>query len=62
MTARYGVLLQGFAKNEAAEKQNRVIMELVHKKELKAEDIENYKHEHPVVPADIWISKIACCV
>ena len=30
-------------KNEAAKKQNRVIMELVRKKERKAEDVENYK-------------------
>ena len=41
-------------KNEVAKKQNRVIMELVRKKELKAEDVENYKREHPVTPADIY--------
>lgn len=43
-------------KNEAAKKQNRVIMELVRKKERKAEDVENYKREHPVIPADIYKS------
>ena len=48
------------AKNEAAEKQNkfekrnRLILELIRKKELKAEDVETYKHEHPLLPADIY--------
>ena len=48
------------AKNEAAEKQNkfekrnRLILELIRKKELKAEDAETYKHEHPLLPADIY--------
>ena len=26
------------------------------KKKLKVEDVENYKHEHPVIPADIYKS------
>ena len=48
------------AKNEAAEKQNkfekqnRLVLELIHKKELKAEDVETCKREHPLLPADIY--------
>ena len=44
------------AKNEPDEKQNRVIMEFICKRELKAEDVENYKREHPLIPADIYKS------
>ena len=29
-------------------------MELIRKKELKAEDVETYKHEHPLLPADVY--------
>ena len=42
------------AKNEAAEKKNRLILELIPKKELKPEDVKTYKHEHPLLPPDIY--------
>ena len=42
------------AKNEAAEKRNRLILELICKKELKVEDVETYKCEHPLLPADVY--------
>ena len=29
-------------------------MEFICKKELKAEDVETYKHEHPLLPTDIF--------
>ena len=41
-------------KNEVAEKQNRLILELTRKKEVKAKDVETYKREHPLLPADFY--------
>ena len=41
-------------KNEAAEKWNRLILELIRKKELKAEDVETYKREHQLLPRDVY--------
>ena len=38
------------AKNEAAEKRNRLILELICKKELKVEYVATYKCEHPLLP------------
>ena len=42
------------AKKEAAEKQNKLILELIRKKELKAEDVKTYKREHPLLPTDVY--------
>ena len=53
------------AKNEAAEKRNRLFLELIRKincswsssakkKELKAEDVETYNREHPLLSVDIY--------
>ena len=49
------------AKNEAAEKWNRLILELIRKRELTAEYAENYKRDHPLLPTDVYkaISKNA---
>ena len=42
------------AKNEAAEKRNRLMLELIRKKELKAEDVETDNREHPLLLADVY--------
>ena len=40
-------------KNEATEKWNKLIFELIGKKELKAEDVETYKRERPLFSMDV---------
>ena len=41
-------------KNEAAEKRNRLILELIRKRELKAGDVETYKREHPLLLTEVY--------